>query len=345
MTSLLGQRGTLEAATPNVDREERRAVTERDNFFLKYNIDTILKKLLAARTSPTDININLARDEIVYVCMAAREVLLSQPSLVELEAPVKICGDTHGQFYDLLRIYEYGGFPPEANYLFLGDYVDRGKHNIETATLQLAYKIKYPENFFILRGNHESAGVNARYGFADECKRRYDLKLWKTFSDCFNTLPPVALVSDKIICMHGGISPEITSLEQIRRIARPTELPDGGLLADLLWSDPDKNVVGWAESPRGIGYSFGPDVITKFLQKFDLDLIARAHQVVEDGYEFCAKRQCVTIFSAPNYTGLQDNAAAIMTVDENLLCSFQILKGSTTDLKFPRFQNNLSGSE
>jgi hypothetical protein len=96
--------------------------------------------LPSARKSPTDIVIKLPREEIVYVCMAAREVLMSQPSLVELEAPVKICGDTHGQFYDLLRIYEYGGFPPEANYLFLGDYVDRGKHNIETAVLQLAFK-------------------------------------------------------------------------------------------------------------------------------------------------------------------------------------------------------------
>ncbi|KAJ9103327.1 phosphoprotein phosphatase PP4 catalytic subunit [Naganishia adeliensis] len=345
MTSLFGKRGKLETAVPNVDREEHRAVLQRDNFYLKYNIDTILNKLLAARKSPTDICINLPRDEIVYVCMASREVLMSQPSLVELEAPVKICGDTHGQFYDLLRIYEYGGFPPQANYLFLGDYVDRGRHNIETAVLQLAFKIKYPENFFILRGNHESAGVNGHYGFADECKRRYDLKLWKTFSDTFNCLPPCAIVSDKIICMHGGISPEITSLEQLRRIVRPTEIPNGGLLADLLWSDPDKDVVGWSESSRGVGYSFGPDVITKFLQKFDLDLIARAHQVVEDGYEFCAKRQCVTIFSAPNYCGAQDNAGAIMTVDENLLCSFQILKGSTTEHKYPRWQNNVSGKK
>ncbi|GHJ90338.1 hypothetical protein NliqN6_6740 [Naganishia liquefaciens] len=275
--------------------------------------------------------------------MAAREVLMSQPSLVELEAPVKICGDIHGQFYDLLRLFEYGGFPPEANYLFLGDYVDRGKHNIETAVLMLAYKIKYPENFFILRGNHECAGVNSRYGFSDECKRRYDLKLWKTFCDVFNCLPPVGLVSDKIICMHGGLSPEITSLETIRRIVRPTEIPDGGLLCDILWSDPDRDVVGWAESGRGAGYSFGADVITKFCSKFDIDLIARAHQVVQDGYEFFAKRQLVTLFSAPNYTYGQDNAAGIMTVDENLLCSFQILKGATSDYKFPRWGMNMHG--
>lgn len=237
-----------------------------------------------------------------------------------------LAGDIHGQYSDLLRLFEYGGFPPEANYLFLGDYVDRGKHSIETICLLLAYKCKYPENFFLLRGNHECASINRIYGFYDECKRRYNIRLWKTFTDCFNCLPPCALIDEKIICMHGGLSPELKSLEQIRKINRPTDVPDTGLLCDLLWADPDKEVSGWGENDRGVSYTFGHSSVMEFLHKHDLDLVCRAHQVVEDGYEFFAKRQLVTLFSAPNYCGEFDNAGAIMSVDNTLMCSFQILK-------------------
>eukprot|EP00912_Choanoflagellata_sp_UC4_P001996 UC4_evm1s1281 len=189
----------------------------------------------------------------------------------------------------------------------------------------MAYKLKYPENFFMIRGNHECASINRIYGFYDECKRRYSIKLWKIFNDCFNCMPLAAIVDDKIFCVHAGISPDLQSLEQIRRIMRPTDVPDTGLLCDLLWSDPDKDITGWAENDRGVSFTFGPDVVGKFLNKHDFDLVVRAHQVVEDGYEFFAKRQLVTIFSAPNYCGEFDNAGAMMSVDETLMCSFQIL--------------------
>jgi serine/threonine-protein phosphatase PP1 catalytic subunit len=156
--------------------------------------------------------------------------------------------------------------------------------------LLLAYKIKYPENFFLLRGNHECASSNRIYGFYDECKRRYNIRLWKTFTDCFNCLPIAALIDEKILCMHGGLSPELSSLEQIKRIMRPTDVPDTGLLCDLLWSDPDKDVQGWGENDRGVSFTFGQEIVTAFARKHDVDLICRAHQVVEDGYEFFAKR-------------------------------------------------------
>jgi len=203
---------------------------------------------------------------------------------------------------------------------------DRGKQSLETICLLLAYKIKYPENFFLLRGNHECASINRIYGFYDECKRRYSIRLWKTFTDCFNCLPVAAIVDEKILCMHGGLSPDLVRLDQISRIMRPTDVPDTGLLCDLLWSDPDKDVSGWGENDRGVSYTFGADIVSKFLDDHDLDLICRAHQVVEDGYEFFAKRQLVTVFSAPNYCGEFDNAGAMMSVDDTLMCSFQILK-------------------
>ncbi|RAH80814.1 Metallo-dependent phosphatase [Aspergillus japonicus CBS 114.51] len=268
----------------------------------------------------------LLESEIAYLCRTAREVFISQPILLELEAPIKICGDIHGQYYDLLRLFEHGSYPPEANYLFLGDYVDRGKQSIECICLLLAYKIKCPENFFILRENHECASINRIYGFYDECKRRYSVRVWKTFIDCFDCLPIAAIVDDKIFCTHSGLSPGLNSMEQIRRIMRPTDIPDCGLLCDLLWADPDKDTTGWSENDRGVSFTFGPDAVTRFTQKHDIDLVCRAHQCVEDGYEFFAKRKLVTLFSAPNYCGEFDNSGAMMSVDESLLCSFQIMK-------------------
>ena len=205
-------------------------------------IQTIAQRLLSLRGSPPGTLANLAENEIKLLCQRVRPILLSQPMLLELEAPLKICGDIHGQFTDLLRLFEYGGFPPESNYLFLGDYVDRGKQSLETVCLLVCYKIMYPENFFILRGNHESAGINRIYGFYDECKRRYSIRLWKVFSDVFNCLPVSAIVDEKILCMHGGLSPEMERLQQIADLNRPCDVPDVGLMCDLLWSDPDTGV-------------------------------------------------------------------------------------------------------
>jgi serine/threonine-protein phosphatase PP1 catalytic subunit len=293
---------------------------------INIDVDSVIERLLSVRGKRPGKHVNLTETEIKNLCLKSREIFISQPILLELEAPIKIVGDIHGQYYDLLRLFEYGGFPPDANYLFLGDYVDRGKQSLETICLLLAYKIKYPENFFLLRGNHECASINRIYGFYDECKRRYNIKLWKTFTDCFNCLPIAAIIDEKIFCVHGGLSPEHHSMDQIRRIPRPTDVPDSGIICDLLWSDPDKDIEGWGENDRGVSFTFGGDVVAKFLKKHDLDLVCRAHQVVEDGYEFFAKRRLVTVFSAPNYCGEFDNAGAMMSVDETLMCSFQILK-------------------
>jgi len=290
------------------------------------DLENTIEKLLEVRGGKPGRLVPLIETEVKTLCSKSREVFLGQPALLELEAPLKICGDVHGQYHDLLRLFEYGGFPPESNYLFLGDYVDRGKQSLETIALLMAYKVRYPENFFLLRGNHECASITRIYGFYDECKRRYNIKLWKTFCDAFNCLPTAAVVDEKIFCMHGGLSPEINSMDQIKRIVRPTDVPDTGILCDLLWSDPDKDISGWAENDRGVSFIFGADVVHTFLRKQDMDLICRAHQVVEDGYEFFAKRQLITLFSAPNYCGEFDNAGAMMTVDETLMCSFKVLK-------------------
>jgi serine/threonine-protein phosphatase PP1 catalytic subunit len=288
----------------------------------------------------------LKNAEIIAICAAAREVLLTQPALLELSAPVKIVGDVHGQYTDLIRLFEMCGFPPASNYLFLGDYVDRGKQSLETILLLMCYKLKYPENFFLLRGNHECANVTRVYGFYDECKRRCNIKIWKTFIDTFNCLPIAAIVAGKIFCVHGGLSPNLSHMDDIRGIARPTDVPDYGLLNDLLWSDPADMEEDWEPNERGVSYCFGKKVIMEFLQRHDFDLVCRAHMVVEDGYEFFNDRILVTVFSAPNvsslfpdpskfeapadllsqYCGEFDNWGAIMSVSGELLCSFELLK-------------------
>lgn len=265
------------------------------------DIDEMITRLLdAGYSTKVTKAVCLKNAEITAICSAVREVFLSQPALIELTAPVKIVGDVHGQYTDLIRLFEMCGFPPNANFLFLGDYVDRGKQSLETILLLFCYKLKYPENFFLLRGNHECANVTRVYGFYDECKRRCNIKVWKTFIDTFNCLPIAAIVAGKIFCVHGGLSPSLTHMDDIRQIARPTDVPDYGLLNDLLWSDPADMEADWEANERGVSYCFGKKVIMEFLQRHDFDLVCRAHMVVEDGYEFFNDRILVTVFSAPN---------------------------------------------
>ena len=293
-------------------------------------LDKLINKLLLAKEYKPNTEIDLKEDEVKWVIKQSYGIIMNQPVFIELDSPINICGDVHGQFYDLLRLFNYGGEPPKANYLFLGDYVDRGKNSLETIVLLLCYKIKYPENFFMLRGNHESDNINRIYGFYDECKRRFNIKLWKKFNDLFNIFPISAIIKDKILCMHGGLSPHLINLDSLKKIVRPTEVPDSGLLCDLLWSDPGEKIDTWGENERGVSFTFSEKIVEDFLDKFDLDLICRAHQVVENGYEFFASRQLVTIFSAPNYCGEFDNAGGMMLIDKNLMCTFKILKPITS---------------
>ena len=318
----------------NNNIQNRNDIDEEDK---TVNIDEIIKKLYPFENKPMSQRLKnekikivsesnlLSEEELKYLCNKSMEIFMQESSFLELTAPIIICGDIHGQYRDLIRLFDFGGSPQKKQYLFLGDYVDRGKNSIECISLLLAYKVKYPKNIYLLRGNHESEMINRTYGFYDECKRRYNLRIWKIFSDCFNWLPISALVNDKILCMHGGLSPDLQELNNIKQIIRPTEVPEQGLLCDLLWSDPEKDAEDWAPNNRGISVVFNEDLIEKTIDKFDIDLICRAHQVVENGYEFFAQRKLVTVFSAPNYCGEFDNAGAFMTVNQDLMCGFKVL--------------------
>jgi serine/threonine-protein phosphatase PP1 catalytic subunit len=247
------------------------------------NIDDILVKL--AETPYTDKSFALKEYEIEGLCVMMRTILLEQPMLLELQAPIQICGDTHGQFNDLLSIFRLFGQPGDRNYLFLGDYVDRGKQSLECICLLMAHKIKHPNNFFLLRGNHEASELNKLYGFYDECKRRMSLRAWKLISDTFNCYPIAAVVGGRIFCVHGGLSPLIKHLSCLNAIKRPIEPLSNKIISDMLWSDPKPAAEGWSDNmERGISYYYGRNVVELFLTKNDFDLICRSHQVVEEGY-------------------------------------------------------------
>jgi serine/threonine-protein phosphatase 2A catalytic subunit len=242
---------------------------------------------------------------------------------------------------------------------YAGDYVDRGYYSVETVTLLVALKIRYPQRITILRGNHESRQITQVYGFYDECLRKYgNANVWKFFTDLFDYLPLTALIDNQIFCLHGGLSPSIDTLDNIRALDRIQEVPHEGPMCDLLWSDPDDRC-GWGISPRGAGYTFGQDISEAFNHNNGLTLIARAHQLVMEGYNWSQDRNVVTIFSggllevqalhsrtnaaaAPNYCYRCGNQAAIMEIDEHLkytlyvspVPSYGLLANRTCSLQF-----------
>lgn len=295
----------------------------------------IISNLLRPRNwkAPGNRRFFLDSYEVGELCYAAEQIFMHEPTVLQLKAPVKVFGDLHGQFGDLMRLFDEYGFPSSAgdityiDYLFLGDYVDRGQHSLETITLLLALKIEYPENVHLIRGNHEAADINALFGFRLECVERMGendgIWAWTRFNQLFNYLPLAALIEKKIICMHGGIGRSIHSVEQIEKLERPITMDAGSIiLMDLLWSDPTENdsVEGLRPNARGPGLvTFGPDRVTDFCKKNKLQLIIRAHECVMDGFERFAQGQLITLFSATNYCGTANNAGAILVVGRGLV--------------------------
>ncbi|KAF9669387.1 hypothetical protein SADUNF_Sadunf14G0102500 [Salix dunnii] len=295
----------------------------------------VISTLLRPRNwkAPANRRFFLDSYEVGELCYAAEQIFMQEPTVLQLRAPIKVFGDLHGQFGDLMRLFDEYGFPSTAgdityiDYLFLGDYVDRGQHSLETITLLLALKIEYPENVHLIRGNHEAADINALFGFRIECVERMGesdgIWAWTRFNQLFNYLPLAALIEKKIICMHGGIGRSINSVEQIEKLERPITMDAGSIvLMDLLWSDPTENdsIEGLRPNARGPGLvTFGPDRVTDFCKKNKLQLIIRAHECVMDGFERFAQGQLITLFSATNYCGTANNAGAILVVGRGLV--------------------------
>jgi serine/threonine-protein phosphatase PP1 catalytic subunit len=213
----------------------------------------------------------------------AIECLKLDPIVLHLSAPLSICGDIHGQFYDLLEFFRIGGRPPDTNYLFLGDYVDRGNNSVEVFSLLLALKVRHPHNVWLLRGNHESAGIARVYGFFSECALPYSQSIWGAFTAVFQWLPFVAIIDGRILCVHGGLSPEMVDIRQLECVKRPVEILSQGMLSDVVSADHCNDHPDFMPSLRGTSYTYRPDVTDMFMRMHGLELICRGHQVVPSG--------------------------------------------------------------
>ncbi|ELR25535.1 Serine/threonine protein phosphatase, putative [Acanthamoeba castellanii str. Neff] len=275
----------------------------------------------------------IKESEVKALCAKAREILVEESNVQSVDSPVTICGDIHGQFYDLKELFKIGGDCPQTNYLFLGDFVDRGFYSVETFLLLVALKVRYPDRITLIRGNHESRQITQVYGFYDECLRKYgSVNVWRYCTELFDYISLSAMVDGRIFNVHGGLSPSITTLDQIRAIDRKQEVPHEGPMCDLLWSDPE-DIDGWGLSPRGAGYLFGGDVVSQFNHANNIDLICRAHQLVMEGYKHMFNETLVTVWSAPNYCYRCGNVAAILELDEHLNRNFKIFEAAPQEVR------------
>ncbi|KAH0789857.1 Ser/Thr protein phosphatase [Histomonas meleagridis] len=259
----------------------------------------------------------LPLNSLLDICSYCTTLFAKESTLLRLEGEFRVVGDLHGHLPDLIRIIKKCGGPKKHNYIFLGDYVDRGNFSIETIMLLLALKAEYPNSVYLIRGNHEFESISRTKGLHDEILKVYGNDvLFQKLIECFSFLPIGALVNNNILCVHGGIGPELKTLENFDNIARPLNQLYGGLADDILWSDPLDKGTGFKVSKRGNGVFFGEDVTNKFLKQNHLHLIIRGHTSVKEGIRFQHHNKVITVFSASNYCD-QQNKAAVLILRKN----------------------------
>eukprot|EP00484_Ammonia_sp_Unknown_P027482 CAMPEP_0197031932 /NCGR_PEP_ID=MMETSP1384-20130603/10749_1 /TAXON_ID=29189 /ORGANISM="Ammonia sp." /LENGTH=544 /DNA_ID=CAMNT_0042461517 /DNA_START=121 /DNA_END=1755 /DNA_ORIENTATION=- len=287
----------------------------------------------------------LSLDDAFYLIRTCTELYKKEPNLLRLRDPITVCGDVHGQFFDLLRLMEAGGDPADTQYLFLGDYVDRGCFSTECVFFLTAHKITYTDTFYMIRGNHECRHLTSFFNFKDECLYKYNLELYDLVMNMFDNLPIAATINGKFLCCHGGLSPDISTVRDIEELDRHQEVPREGPFCDLLWADPvddekevdaddydepdsmDAEPTTWFayNETRQCSYVFGIDAVTTFLKKNNLTAIIRAHEAQFDGYKMQMINEqtqiprVITIFSAPNYCDVYKNKGACLKFDDELL--------------------------
>lgn len=284
----------------------------------------------------------ITESEIKSLCQTGIELCSKEDNVLALQPPITICGDLHGQFWDLLEIFRIGDLPPYTNYLFMGDFVDRGYNSVETFLLLLALKVRYPSRVALIRGNHECRHVSQIYGFYDECFRKFGtVNVWNYCIEVFDTLALSAVVGGKFFAVHGGISPALQTVGSIANLDRRLEVPVEGPMCDLLWSDPD-DIEDWAISTRGAGYTFGEEPVKKWNHTNNFSMIIRAHQLINEGYRFMFNERLVTVWSCPNYCYRCGNVASILELDENLKPEYKIFTEAPSKVRVPAREDPVS---
>ncbi|KAI1310142.1 protein phosphatase 5 [Xylaria venustula] len=266
---------------------------------------------------------------VYQIVVATKKIVYDEPTMVEMTIPddvkLTVCGDTHGQYYDLMELFRLNGRPSDKHYyLFNGDFVDRGSWSTEIALLLYAYKWLRPHGMFLNRGNHETDDMNKVYGFEGECKAKYNERVFKLFSESFSALPLATLIGSKYLVLHGGLfSDDNVTLDDIRKLNRHNQRQPGqsGLMMEMLWTDP-QTAPGRGPSKRGVGMQFGPDVTKRFCDKNGLDAIIRSHEVRMDGYEEEHDGKCITVFSAPKYCDQTENRGAYINIGPDYKLDF-----------------------
>ncbi|TEY44027.1 hypothetical protein BOTCAL_0355g00080 [Botryotinia calthae] len=274
----------------------------------------------------------LTEEQALFILEEGTKVLKQEPNLLEMDAPITVCGDVHGQYYDLMKLFEVGGDPADTRYLFLGDYVDRGYFSIECVLYLWSLKIWYPNSLWLLRGNHECRHLTDYFTFKLECKHKYSERIYEACMDSFCALPLAAVMNKQFLCIHGGLSPELHTLDDLKSIDRFREPPTHGLMCDILWADPLEEFGQEKTSEffihnhvRGCSYFFSYPAACNFLEKNNLLSIIRAHEAQDAGYRMYRKTRTtgfpsvMTIFSAPNYLDVYNNKAAVLKYENNVM--------------------------
>jgi len=257
----------------------------------------------------------LPENDLRRLCDIVCDILLEESNIQPVSVPVTVCGDIHGQFYDLEELFRTAGPVPHTKYVFMGDFVDRGYYSLETFTRLMTLKAKYADKITLLRGNHETRQITQVYGFYEECQNKYgNANAWKYCCKVFDMLTIAALIDETILCVHGGLSPDIIALDEIRTINRNQEIPHKGAFCDLVWSDPEEGLATWSTSPRGAGWLFGHQVTDEFMHANGLTLLCRAHQLVHEGIKYMFDQRVATVWSAPNYCYRCGNVAAVLSI-------------------------------
>lgn len=307
-------------------------------------LHSIIKQIIVSANTCAQIDKNSVKpEEFLQIILDAEMMLKNDPIMIKLNNDVCVVGDIHGSIHSLISIFCQIGYPPEHKYIFLGDYVDRGKNGVDVIMLLYCFKILFPDSVYMLRGNHECEHLTQMYGFKYEAVKKYSSNIYSAIIESFNVLPIIATFED-ILLLHGGIPESGVSLDIIKIMQKPNNIMEPSIFADILWSDPNSSIYLFTESGRGVGHIFGGSSLFRYLKSNKMKMLIRSHQVCQNGYEYpflgndSYEKTCLTIFSCYDY-GNKGNNAAVVILSKQQKPLIHVLKNLNEPFTLPKFVN------